>query len=34
VESLASSEMDTANTGWGLNLPNTRIFDERLFINR
>jgi len=34
VESLASSEMDTATTGWGLNLPNTRIFDERLFMNR
>ena len=34
VESLASSEMDTATTGWGLSLPNTRILDERLFINR
>ena len=34
VESLASGEMDTATTGWGLSLPNTRIFDERLFMNR
>jgi len=34
VETLRSGDVDVEQSGWGLNPPYSRVYDERLFINR